>query len=191
MEFKIILTHAINDERINVNTPGSDIRYVRTGIGKVKSCMRLADAIYQEHPDLVLNFGTAGTLKHAVGDIFVCRNFIDRDFQKIGIPGLDYRINTTDLSGRELFSLHPDQTGTCNTGDSFLTEAADLEGDVFDMEAYAQALLCKEKNIPFLSVKYITDIIGQNSVKHWEDKLEDARKGLTDFIQNKLTGSGF
>ena len=46
------------------------------------------------------------------------------------------------------------------------------------MEAYAQAWVCRTKNTPFIAVKYVTDIIGQNSVKHWEDKLADARKGL-------------
>ena len=36
-------------------------------------------------------------------------------------------------------------------------------------------------NISFLNV---TDIIGQNSVKHWEDKLADARKGLGAFFES-------
>ena len=54
-----------------------------------------------------------------------------------------------------------------------------------DMEAYAQAFVCRELNVPFLSVKYVTDIIGQNSVQHWEDKLSDARLGLSAwFSQN-------
>lgn len=61
-------------------------------------------------------------------------------------------------------------------GDTFLTELSDVSGDVVDMEAYAQALVCRAKNVPFISVKYVTDIIGQNSVKHWENKLADARK---------------
>ena len=34
------------------------------------------------------------------------------------------------------------------------------------------------------AVKYVTDIIGQNSVKHWEDKLADARKGLGAFFES-------
>ncbi|KAA3981204.1 nucleosidase, partial [Bacteroides ovatus] len=51
-----------------------------------------------------------------------------------------------------------------------------------DMEAYAQAFVCRSKEIPFISVKYVTDIIGQNSVKHWEDKLADARQGLSHYF---------
>jgi adenosylhomocysteine nucleosidase len=40
------------------------------------------------------------------------------------------------------------------------------------------------KNIPFISVKYVTDKIGENSIKHWEDKLADAREGLNSFLNN-------
>lgn len=62
------------------------------------------------------------------------------------------------------------------------TELTHVSGDVVDMEAYAQAFVCRSKEIPFISVKYVTDIIGQNSVKHWEDKLADARQGLSHYF---------
>ena len=32
-------------------------------------------------------------------------------------------------------------------------------------------------------LKYVTDIVGQNSVKHWEDKLADARRDLTAYFK--------
>ena len=59
-----------------------------------------------------------------------------------------------------------------------------LHGDVIDMEAFAEALVCKKMNIPFVSVKYITDVVGKNSLKAWEDKLSDARKGLQRFFES-------
>ncbi|MCQ4917131.1 nucleosidase, partial [Bacteroides nordii] len=68
---------------------------------------------------------------------------------------------------------------TSNTGDSFLNEFTDIEGDLHHMEAYAQAFVCTSKEIPFISVKFVSDVIGQISVKHWEDKLADARTGLS------------
>ena len=55
------------------------------------------------------------------------------------------------------------------------------------MEAYTQAFVCRAKNVPFIAVKYVTDIIGQNSVKHWEDKIVDARRELGFFFE-KLGG---
>jgi adenosylhomocysteine nucleosidase len=35
-----------------------------------------------------------------------------------------------------------------------------------------------------MAVKYITDVIGQNSIKHWEEKLEDAKIGLEAFLKS-------
>ena len=182
----VLLVYAVDDERISVAFPECEIRYVRTGIGKVKAAMRLLDAIHENRPDVVINIGTAGALSHRVGDIFVCRRFVDRDFQKVSLPGLDYELSLSGMpASKELFA-GVDCSGICNTGDSFLTEVSEMKGDVFDMEAYAEALVCKEKNIPYFSVKYVTDVIGQNSVKHWEDKLADARMGLKDFLQKNL-----
>ena len=101
--------------------------------------------------------------------------------------GMEYEIDSMDLLSQKGYCLHWPAGGVCNTGDTFLTELSDVSGDVVDMEAYAQALVCRAKNVPFISVKYVTDIIGQNSVKHWEDKLADARKGLGEFFE-KLGG---
>lgn len=72
----------------------------------------------------------------------------------------------------------------CNTGDSFVTDVCDIEGDVVEMEAYAEAEVCKSMNIPFVSVKYVTDVIGQNSVEDWASKLSDARTGLRRFFES-------
>ena len=63
-----------------------------------------------------------------------------------------------------------------------MTEVGYFNGDVIDMEAFAQAQVCKEMNVNFISVKYITDIIGQNSGEIWLDKLRDAREALKEFF---------
>ena len=68
----------------------------------------------------------------------------------------------------------------CNSGDTFLT-TMDGTGDIFDMEAFAIARVCKALGLPFAAVKYVTDIIGENSVKHWEEKLEEAQEGLQKY----------
>ncbi|WP_294635346.1 nucleosidase [uncultured Bacteroides sp.] len=188
---KILVTYAVQGEFTELKFPGLigeeevQIGYLRTGIGKVKSAFYLAEAINQGRPDLVVNIGTAGTIRHRVGDILVCRRFIDRDMQKLNGLGVEWEIDSAELLAQKGYCLHWDGNGegVCNTGDSFLTELLDVQGDVVDMEAYAQAMVCRAKEVPFISVKYVTDIIGQNSVKHWEDKLADARKGLGEFLE--------
>ena len=40
----------------------------------------------------------------------------------------------------------------------------------------------KSMNVNFVAVKYITDIIGQNSREVWLDKLRDSREALKEFF---------
>ena len=195
---KILVTYAIQGEFVEIKWPDVEPYYVRTGIGKVKSAFHLAEAIRQVQPDLVLNMGSAGTVNHQVGDIFVCRKFVDRDMQKMKEFGLECEIDSSALLEEKGFCKHWTENGICNTGDGFLTELTHINGDVVDMEAYAQAFVCRSKEIPFISVKYVTDIIGQNSVKHWEDKLaisgESGRKynkaWFPTLVRGKLSWRG-
>ena len=186
---RILVTYAVQGEFTELKFPGLigeeevQVGYLRTGIGKVTSAFYLAEAISSAQPDLVVNVGTAGTVRHQVGDILVCRHFIDRDMQRLSGFDMECEIDSSELLEQKGYCLHWQGEGVCNTGDTFLTELSDVKGDVVDMEAYAQALVCRAKNTPFIAVKYVTDIIGQNSVKHWEDKLADARKGLGEFLE--------
>ena len=176
---KILVTYAVQGEF----TEEVHIGYIRTGVGKVKSAYYVSEVLNQAKPDLVINVGTAGSIDCQVGDILVCRHFIDRDMQKLADMGLEYEIDSSALLAEKGYCMHWAGEGICNTGDTFLTELSDVKGDVVDMEAFAQAFVCRAKNVPFIAVKYVTDIIGQNSVKHWEDKLADARKGLGEFFE--------
>ena len=186
---KILVTYAVQGEFTELKFPGLigeeevHIGYIRTGVGKVKSAYYVSEVLNQAKPDLVINVGTAGSIDCQVGDILVCRHFIDRDMQKLADMGLEYEIDSSALLAEKGYCMHWAGEGICNTGDTFLTELSDVKGDVVDMEAFAQAFVCRAKNVPFISVKYVTDIIGQNSVKHWEDKLADARKGLGEFFE--------
>ena len=174
---KILVTYAVQGEFTELKFPGLigeeevHIGYIRTGVGKVKSAYYVSEVLNQAKPDLVINVGTAGSIDCQVGDILVCRHFIDRDMQKLADMGLEYEIDSSALLVEKGYCTHWAGEGICNTG------------DVVDMEAFAQAFVCRVKNVPFIAVKYVTDIIGQNSVKHWEDKLADARKGLGEFFE--------
>ena len=186
---KIFVTYAVKEEFIPLQVEGYEIVYIRTGVGKTKSTYFLTKHICESKPDLVLNIGTAGTLRHTIGDIFIANHFIDRDYEATQLPGIEYEINGVELleglpSLKERVTKY-EKLGICSTGDTFVTEAASFKGDAVDMEAYAQAFVCKKLKIPFLSVKYITDIIGENSVKHWEDKLSEARTGLAAWFNEQ------
>ena len=186
----IFVTYAVQGEYIPLQSPGTDIVFIQTGIGKTKSAMLLTKNICERKPDLVLNIGTAGAVQHNVGDILVVNRFIDRDFEIANLPGV-----TFEIDGMELLNNNADlknwvskyeKLGTCSTGDTFVTEISDFQADVVDMEAFAQAFVCKEFGVPFLSVKFVSDVIGKNSVAEWESKLEVAREGLGKWFEEKL-----
>lgn len=188
---KILFVYAIPEEKIEINIPNAEVIYVETGIGKVNAAMHTMRAICEYHPDVVINLGSAGTLNHKVGDIIVCNRFVDRDLRKVVLDGVISEIEfDRDAINRIFLSEHlmdhAKLVGTCNTGDSFITEGTDIEGDVIDMESYAVADVCREMGIPFVAVKYVTDIVGQNSSQEWYAKLKDAREGLTKFFNDAV-----
>ena len=92
---RILVTYAVQGEFTELKFPGLigeeevQVGYLRTGVGKVKSAFYLSEAISHAQPDLVVNVGTAGTIRHQVGDIFVCRHFVDRDMQKLVELGME------------------------------------------------------------------------------------------------------
>ncbi|MEG1580253.1 MAG: nucleosidase [Bacteroidaceae bacterium] len=186
----ILITHALEEESFYINFEKHAVQQLITGCGKASSAAMLMEAICTDKPDLVINIGTSGTLNYKIGDVLVCRVFYDRDYEHLYLPMLERVIDNSTppvlshwksvLSGVEV-----DQRFAVNTGDNFLTGDTPFTGDVVDMEAFAQAWVCRYKQIPFLSVKYVTDLLGQNSIKKWEDKLSDARHGLYDFFRNK------
>ena len=80
---KILLTYALGDERVDVCMPHHELVYLETGVGKVRSAMNLMRAVIFHRPDLVLNFGTAGSLNHNVGDVVVCNRFFDSNRRRL------------------------------------------------------------------------------------------------------------
>ncbi|MCM1107666.1 MAG: hypothetical protein NC388_01290 [Clostridium sp.] len=186
----ILAIHAVEGEHIDLHLDGARITQLLTGVGKAQTAILLTRQLCLHKPRLVINYGSAGTLRHAVGDILVCRHFADRDLSPIAIPHTGEPISTAHLlreSGlctdwHSLADVDAGYEALCSTGDSFVTDAQKADGDVVDMEAYAAALACRIQGVPFISVKYVTDIVGQNSLRAWEEKLADARTGLARFF---------
>ncbi len=184
---KILITHAVEQEQVDLYIPDAEIRMVLTGVGKANAAMNLTAAIMEDKPDLVLNVGTAGTLKHQVGDIFMCHQFLDRDLISLKLNGVIAELQTAVPEWVSPCSWVGQRLVTgdfyVNTGDDFVTAHADIQGDVVDMEGFAEALVCCKMGVPLIAVKYVTDVIGCNSVKLWEDKLCDARKEIKAFFE--------
>ncbi len=177
----ILIVYAVEEERVFIEKPDCIFHYCRTGVGKVQAAIHVENAIQRVKPDLVLNIGTAGSVKFPIGSVHTCCKFIDRDMEKLQNFGVPFQDNFEEEIEKSALLQGWTFDSICNTGDTFLT-SADGTGDVFDMESFAVASVCKNYSIPFAGIKCVTDIIGQNSVKHWEEKLAEAQ----DILQNYM-----
>ncbi len=180
---KLLVCYALECEKITVPFDG-EVRYLRTGIAKMKTSVSVAEDVVSWKPDMVLNIGTAGTFRHKIGDIVVCRRFRDRDLEKVKIPGILSFIDLGSQSLPAFQQLAEMPAGECSTGDTFVTNAGEMDSDVCDMESFCIAYICKKHKIPFVSVKVVSDIVGSNSVKDWQEATDEAVKKLQNFFNS-------
>ena len=152
---------------------------VHTGAGKVKAAIGTYDAILQYQPELVINYGTAGSVSGVSGlhrvDVIIQR---DMDARGFGIPR-----GVTPMSNEPL----PEARGiVLGTGDSFVVDAEQaLEGleirvDMVDMEAFAIEEVAEHLGVKFVSYKYVSDSADDGAATDWE---ANAAKGASLFAE--------
>ena len=166
---------------LEIETQGQleDYDVLYTGVGKVNATYSLTTHFgkYGSHIpyDLVINYGTAGSRKHSIGELVDCTKFIQRDMDVSGLGFMKSQTPFEPLVPIILDSSHVTFNpiginDTCATGDSFVQEETDY---VVDMEAYALAKVCWKLNVDFISFKYITDNANEDSSKDWIEHLSD------------------
>ena len=145
-------------------------------------------------PKLVINYGTAGSRELPIGELVDCTKFIQRDMDVTGLGFMKHQTpyETPNYMVIRYVTEPPSpmfnpigKNYTCGTGDSFVEyiKKGDSNIDVFDMEAYALAKVCRYYKVPFISFKYITDNVNEHSSKDWEDNLG---KGIVEFKEKIL-----
>ena len=134
---------------LEVETQGQldDLDVLYTGVGKVNATMalvgRLTDYNYAK-PDLVINYGTAGSRKIKKKTLVDCTKFVQRDMD---VTGLGFMRGETPFEQDPPIMIQPQhidfnpigRNATCGTGDCFVEDKSQYYGEVVDMEAYALA----------------------------------------------------
>ena len=166
-----------------------------TGVGKVNATLKLTQRLHSSYlhylpkmPELVINYGTAGSRKIKKGQLVDCTKFIQRD---MNVSGMGFHRGQTPFEDIEIVldsnsEFNPiGKHYVCGTGDNFVDNIEDeIEYvDVFDMEAYALAKVCSYYYVSFISFKYITDNANEYSVGDWNDNLG---KGVIQFKEKVL-----
>ena len=147
------------------------------GVGQTKATFWTHKLILEHKPDRVINLGTAGSHSFKQGELVECTSFIQRwpnDFN----PITGKILNTNGVSNLPKV--------TCGTGDFIETAKPLVQCDVMDMEAYAMAYVCKQLNVPFTSIKYVSDNSDQHMVKNWQSCLQDAATQLFNEYQKLI-----
>ena len=171
----VLIVCALEKETDNL-LEGYNVLY--TGVGKGNATYELTrHFITYGFPEIVVNYGTAGSRNLPIGELVECNRFVQRDMD---VSGLGF------AKGQTPFDITPILIGNdplwdsernviVGTGDSFVENVSDELSiiDVFDMESYALAKVCGKFNVPFRCWKYITDNADEKSPKDWNENISD------------------
>lgn len=184
----------------NVNTI-----LLQSGIGKVNAAIGAAILIDNFKPDFVINTGAAGgflgDLK--VGDIVISTELIHHDMDctvfgyKMGqVPGMpetfiadEKLMKAAEESIHQLNDIQC-KKGSILTGDQFMNspEATKRLKEIFpsadavEMEGAAIAQSCFRFNVPFVVIRSISDIAGQENAIEYTEFVETAAVNSANMV---------
>ena len=162
---------------------GKEIILLKSGIGKVNAAMQVTSLIAEMHPDYIINSGVAGGIGEGMhqGDIVVGTECCYHDVwcgegewgQVQGYP-LKFSasfelVNAMKAFNSQLSTLNSQLVfGLICTGDQFISDLATLQGikknfpdgKAVDMESAAIAQVCYAKQVPFMSLRIVSDTPG-------------------------------
>lgn len=174
--------------------PGVDV--LITGIGKVNAAAQLSKYLATHQVKSIYNLGFAGASSHfQVSDVIAIEKAIYHDFdlslfgyEKGQVPGFKPFFLSDPMMLNNIFQWHNVKVSTLYTGDYFMTETKKTPF-VVDMEGAALYQTAKMFNIPIISIKVISDILGMD--KHYENyKAFESEKGALQLLEiyQKLIG---
>ena len=168
-----------------------DERYVKvvTGVGLSLAAVNTVKAIIEFDPDIVINIGSAGSLKscHPVGSVLSFSSVYCKD-QNLSLYHLaPYATIMSDGSTVREMKLIGDENILLSSS-SFSSEKDDLvNADAADMECYSVALasyLCQKRCASF---KLITDIVGERPlISDYKRILREGRIHLEEEVRRFL-----
>ncbi len=150
---------------------------VKSGVGKVNAAIATAVLALEYKVDLIISTGIAGGMAPLkTGDVCLIDKLFYGDVDattfgyKFGqVPGEKYYFQTDNnlLNKAKLVITKYNWHISCTlTSDKFVTAMPKLPEDeifCFEMESTAIAHAAKHFDIPFLVIRYISDIVGQES----------------------------
>lgn len=157
---------------------------INCGIGKVNAAIAAAH-LCDAGATYILNFGLSGGISGVrKGETVVPDMFLEHDFDLTGIgfkpcekPGQKYMYSADKrLSNIALSVLGNVPRGTAVSGDRFICNSSDRDflSSTFsatscDMETAAIAAACDMAEVPFLSIRRVSDDAGEDAYSSYSD----------------------
>ena len=155
---------------------GKQIILLKSGIGKVNAAMQVTSLIAEMHPDYIINSGVAGGIGEGMhqGDIVVgteaCYHDVWCGEGEWGqVQGFPLKFPASSELVNAMKSVNSQLVfGLICTGDQFISDLATLQGikknfpdgKAVDMESAAIAQVCYAKQVPFMSLRIVSDTPG-------------------------------
>lgn len=166
---------------------GYSVHY--SGMGKINAAFRATEVILTKKPKLILNLGTAGSFRFPAKTLIECSGFVQRDFDLTSVGGILGKTPFDSIS--DFIEGHPPMfnlpQGVCGSGDNVEIGTTRLPCDLMDMEAYAIAKVCKKLNVPFVSLKFISDGSDHSVKNDFRTNLPFAAQALLDVVNKGLS----
>lgn len=176
---------------------GNRVVALKCRTGKVNAATAAAFLIEKENPLCILNIGLSGGV-YAVqrGDVIAGTSFTECDFDLTAIgykQGEKPEQPFVYAADSKLMSLIPENTGIkfgkFGTGDFFITKEQ-MKADflekfgikAFDMETAAIASVCHFGNIPFLSIRKISDDSEESAADDYHKMNKLCETALADIL---------
>jgi len=184
---------------------GVDVVLLKSGIGKVNAAMSTTILLEKYRPDFLINAGSAGGFMEnlSVGDIVVSEEVVHHD---VDVRAFGYEVGQVPgmpksyMADEKLVKMVMKVAGTIQdlkvekgliaTGDIFIQtpEQRAVIQENFknllagEMEAAAIAQVAYQFNVPFVIIRSLSDIAGDNSGISFETYLEKAAKNSATII---------
>ena len=184
-------------EFISGTMNGKDVVLLRSGIGKVNAAMSTTILLQVFKPDVVINTGSAGGFdpKLNVGDVVISSEVRHHDVDVTAF-GYEYGqvpqmppafladeklVDIAEVCAKKIDAIQVVK-GLIATGDSFMSDPERVESirvkfnglQAVEMEAAAIAQVAYQFNIPFVIIRALSDIAGQESNISFDQFLEKA-----------------
>lgn len=170
---------------------------VESGIGKVNASIAATSLILEDKVDGILNAGLSGAVSHVrKGEIVVGTQYEECDFdlRPLGMrlgekTDGSYIYSPDEKLFEEAKKIKGIKEAKLGTGDFFLTDSKlkkeyneEFGVMAFDMETGALAAVCDRYDIPFLSVRKISDDADDEAVDSYRELNDLAETALTEVL---------